>query len=386
MIAKTIKYAYYNQEKQKQESTRHKNKIWFYVRTKNQFNAVEEVYKLMNNAVIVTTATKFHNGLIPPIYEKDVLALDPTEGIKWYKILNFLLKTSLYFPKKFFLYGDIIFSIFNHKSFFEKKLREYNPKAVVFSNDHIPDIRSLLYCCLQQNIKTIYIQHAAVSEFFPKLSFDLSLLEGIISYNKYMGAGTPKGKVKIIGVPRLDKHIKKRKQPAFIDKIGICYSLGDDIKEITEFVKVLSKKHSGKITIRPHPQDNRPCPVLKSNQVVLSNSKTENAFCFLQKQDLIFSGNSTILLESVMMNITSIYCSFFNHDNFDYYNFYKNNMVYLLENIAQLPKILNNPHIPEKSTYLKAKPYNAAIGTEYEDKVSDKFVEAINNFIQGNET
>lgn len=45
-IAKTIKHAYYNQEKQ--ESTRHKNKIWFYVRTKNQFNAVEEVYKLVN--------------------------------------------------------------------------------------------------------------------------------------------------------------------------------------------------------------------------------------------------------------------------------------------------------------------------------------------------
>ena len=63
-------------------------------------------------------------------------------------------------------------------------LKKYNPKILFLSNDHSPFNRCLLHHSKSMGIKTIYMQHASVSDKFPPLEFDYSLLDGQESFEK----------------------------------------------------------------------------------------------------------------------------------------------------------------------------------------------------------
>ena len=53
------------------------------------------------------------------------------------------------------------------------------------SNDHSPANRALLLVAKSKGIKTVYMQHASVSNLFPVLDFDYSFLDGVNAYNIY---------------------------------------------------------------------------------------------------------------------------------------------------------------------------------------------------------
>ena len=73
---------------------------------------------------------------------------------------------------------DLVFVAIGYAEVYRRALRHYQPRAVVFANDHNDDARAMLLACRQLGIPTIYLQHASVSSLFPPLAFDLSLLEG----------------------------------------------------------------------------------------------------------------------------------------------------------------------------------------------------------------
>src|SRR5690606_18182252 len=72
----------------------------------------------------------------------------------------------------------LIYSTFHLYTFYRSLLDFYKPKNIFFSNDHTPAARALLIAAKDLSIKTIYLQHAAVSTIFPPLNFSLSLLDG----------------------------------------------------------------------------------------------------------------------------------------------------------------------------------------------------------------
>lgn len=73
------------------------------------------------------------------------------------------------------------------------------PTAVMVSNDHSGILRAIIKKAKEKNIKVIYTQHAQIGNNFPKLNFDLSLLDGIQALDKYINSGKPNGIIVITG-------------------------------------------------------------------------------------------------------------------------------------------------------------------------------------------
>lgn len=83
------------------------------------------------------------------------------------------------------LYFDRFCSIYYYIPYFIDLLKSVNPKFVLMSNDHSPANRALLFVAKSLGIKTVYMQHASVSELFPELDFDYSFLDGDRAYQIY---------------------------------------------------------------------------------------------------------------------------------------------------------------------------------------------------------
>ena len=99
--------------------------------------------------------------------------------------------------------------------FFLEELQKIRPKLALISNDHTVQARSLRISAEILGIKTLYMQHASVSEIFPPLEFDYALLDGEIAYpDLYKLLQNPrqkfrKDKAKCIRVPNTFDRSKK---------------------------------------------------------------------------------------------------------------------------------------------------------------------------------
>lgn len=374
-------YSIYKKKRIKENPTKsfQKAQRWFFFITKNQFTALENVYNKSPNSVWVTSLD--YIDLLPEKYRSNTLILeDYYNTIKWYTPLLFGLRIFLFSPLKTIKYGDGMYQIAGMERLFPFLLNKYSPEAVIFSNDHSPICLSLLHFCKKAEVTSIYIQHAAVTEYFPNLEFDLALLEGEDSFEKYKKIGNIKSKVEIVGAPRFEQFMEMRNTSTRCSNIGICYGKLDDINEVEALLIQLLEQYGIKICIRAHPQDNRLLSPHLCDQIEFSNARTENPFQFLSRQDVIFSGNSTILLEAVMMNCTACYCSSFNRFVFDYYGFFRNNVVDCIREVDQVANYLGSVN-RSSPIYLKSKFYNEAIGSDYETDVSDKCVDLIDDFL-----
>jgi len=57
--------------------------------------------------------------------------------------------------------------------------------VLVVANDHSYPCTTIVKAAQDEGVKTVYIQHASVSDKFPALKFDYALLEGLDSLEKY---------------------------------------------------------------------------------------------------------------------------------------------------------------------------------------------------------
>lgn len=134
----------------------------------------------------------------------------------------------------------------------DKILSEYSPKLLVLANDHSPFNRALLKMALRKNIKTLYTQHASVSNEFPKLEFDYSMLDGMESYINYGKTSKKNSKVLLVGASRLDNFYQTSE---YLEekKIGISINEFDNFETIKRLCIYLQKSLNFKIIVRPHP-------------------------------------------------------------------------------------------------------------------------------------
>ncbi len=259
-------------------------------------------------------------------------------------------------------------------------LKKYQPKTIIFANDHIPKHRALLLAAKDLQIPTIYLQHASVSKYFPPLQFDLNLLEGKDSLEKYESIGNIKGVVHLVGMPKFDKYLSYRNSKTTISSIGICTGLIDDLKDIEQFMTAIEKDIPwAEIHFRPHPRDTRNFKLAPSIKV--SDSR-ENIFDFLQKIDVVIGGDTSTHLEAVLLNIYSIYYKISPKNLFsDYYGYNKNGLSHFCANKEELIEHLNKIKTHKPEVYKNAAHYNALIATHEEGKSTEKSLKIINDFI-----
>lgn len=341
-----------------------KGKIWIFISSKNHFDSIGFLQKTLDNTIIVVPHSR---------------KLEMTDYIfPYYFKLFYYIKLPILWIGLLYQHNNIAKRYFNF--LFEaigiyeisiKYLKKLNPKAIVFANDHIPKHRALLLAAKQLNIKTFYIQHASISNTYPPLSFDVALLEGKDSLNKYKLCGKIGSEVKFVGMPKFDGFVKHRKEIRNnIISIGIAANPLDDLKYIYQLIHVLNLNFKRKrVCLRMHPQDKR---TLQHNHLdyEISDPNKEKAFDFLRNIDFLISGESSIHLEAALLYIPSITFGFNDKNHVpDYYEYVKNGLIKKVHDMAEIIDIIRNNKYTVNVEKLKY--YNDVVGTKWEGKSKD---------------
>jgi len=354
-----------------------KNKTWLLCSSLNNYNSLKFLGKKLEDSIFITTNTyhkksnlkdinrlSFHYNLIHlNEFPRNFIKVIQQHGFFGFKIIDVIIESS----------GMINTCL--------KILQQGKPKAIVFANDHNLKNRSLLLAAKSLNIPTIYIQHASVSHDFPPLKFDLNLLEGQDSLNKYKMVGEIEGLVKLIGMPKFDGYSQFRRTQKSIHNIGICTNVLDLKKDIINIIGSLHDTFPKlKITYRPHPNDRRNIQFPK--YVHISDSKNEMIFDFLKNQDFIIAGNSSLHLEAALINVLSVYYMITPDGRFnDHYGYVKNQLIQKVDNKEELKNYIQT-HLNNKTdVWQKAIYYNAAIGNNNGESSQTLVIQAINSYL-----
>lgn len=270
-------------------------------------------------------------------------------------------------------------------------LKKYRPRAISFSNDHTIEARALLLAANYLNIPTFYVQHACVRPDFPPLKFSVSFLEGQDSLDKYQKSGPIRGEAVLVGVPRITPYLKQRKTKTSqndaqkISAIGLCANLLDPAESIENLLRALKKHFPDRnITYRPHPADCRKIEI--PSGIPISNSREENPFNFLLKQDLVIAGNTSIHYEAALLNVRAIYYKFDPAGKTeDMYDFVKNGLVPEAATGTELIDEIKKVHGRQNHATEKVRYYDATIGTPDEGRSHQLVIQYIKDFLIQNQ-
>ena len=166
--------------------------ILIYSGTRNQLLSVESILKSLRKNNL-----KFNHIVYKNICGKNInnnnINLKFSLKIFFISIILFLMRvSSLYLKLKKKKHSTLIpwhFNLFCESyiyiPYFIDLLSKTKTKLIIVSNDHNLDCRCLRLAAQILSIKTMYTQHAAISEYFPSLEYDYALLDGVASYKIY---------------------------------------------------------------------------------------------------------------------------------------------------------------------------------------------------------
>lgn len=196
-----------------------------------------------------------------------------------------------------------------YRDLFNHVLAMAGPACVVMSNDHLTEHRTLLWCCRQARIPTVYLQHAAVTDRFPPLSFSYALLDGQDSLEKYRRAGPLESKVSLVGIAKFSDLAAVHPQGP-VTRIGVCTKTFSDLERVREACRSLKAAFPAlAVLLRPHPRSELgPLQALCAAEgIEMSNARKESSAEFLRRVDLVIAGNSSVLLDAAMLNVVPVY-------------------------------------------------------------------------------
>ena len=357
--------------------------VWLYVVSANNYDALEFITKARPDAVLVAGQAK-HIGR----YNATVNRLSLRHKLLYYwqfpLALVGLLRTDGSRAWRFF---DFIFYAIGYYEVYRRALRHYRPRAVVFSNDHNDDTRSLLLACRAEGVPTAYVQHASVSANFPPLGFDLSLLEGQDALDKYRLCGPVQGQVELVGMPKADAYLARRNMAPAVRRVGVACNIHDPLPPLTDaLVYLLRELPELTFTLRPHPSDGRDFGPLRKLLPTLqwSHAREENVFDFLLGQDALVAADTSTHLEATLLNVASIYYRFgTNPLTDDYYGYADRGLVERANNPAELAAALRRyaRHKPA-DLYRRAAYYNATLGTPDEGRSQPRTLALLNEWLE----
>ncbi|WP_305032472.1 hypothetical protein [Hymenobacter convexus] len=342
-------------------------KVWLYVVSANNYDALSFIKEARPDAVLLAGQAKNVGR-----YAGQVNRLSLRRKLLYYwqfpVVFVGLLRSEGWRAWRFF---DFIFYAIGYYEVYRRALRHYRPRAVVFSNDHNDDTRSLLLACRAEGVPTAYIQHASVSTSFPPLGFDLSLLEGQDALDKYRQCGPVQGRVELVGMPKADAFLGHKNIRLSVARVGLACNVHDPLPALaTTLTYLLEALPELSFTLRPHPSDPRDFGPLRSALPLLhwSDARQENVFAFLQRHDALIAADTSTHLEATLLNLASIYYRFSTNASIDdYYGYVAQGLIESARSLSELKLLLieYQKHKPI-DLFRRAAYYNATLGTKYE--------------------
>ncbi len=244
-------------------------------------------------------------------------------------------------------------------------LNKYAPKFVVVASDQDPFARALVSKARENDIRTVYVQHAAVTNKFPPLDFSFSFLDGKESLSKYKQAGEIKGTIVLSGGVRFDRVLTPHKSPQ--NMVGVAINTIDDKKKVKELCMYLISNNID-VVFRPHPTMNKSdwkvwC---KKNNVSFSDPDNEDSFQFLTGINLLVSNQSSIHLDAAIIGTKSTLYNFSNGIQNDYYGFLANDLIKESHTHEEIIMLLKD----NKGVNTNVRYYNSSSQTDFFGYVS----------------
>ena len=349
-------------------------KIWLMAGSKNNLDSLLFLQEGLADTVFITLNKKAQSMGDYPRLNLHHAAL------YWFRLPVLFFQLLPIFKDMMLKKPDALFRAMGLEEAALRILQRYKPRALVFTNDHVPDMRGFLWAAGQLGIPTVFIQHASVSTLFPPLRFDLNLLEGQDSLDKYRKCGPLPGKVVLIGMPKFDHYVKYRNASEKVNRIGLCANVMDDLTIIYQTIKeLLAAFPELELSFRPHPRDERSFDL--PSAVQFSRSDQEGIFEFLKSQDLIIAGDTSTHLEAVLLNIFSVYYPF-NDLVSDYYGYVKNGLIEQPGSLEGLIELIKRIKDDRPEVFLRATRYNTHVGTEQEGHSAEMAIRHIKALLE----
>lgn len=344
------------------------NATLFFVIAQNEINSVKPVIKNVPNAVIVGF-DNYKNGYpFGHIYFLSILFIP----IVFYR---YLTCKNPYHRKSYKYAFDGFCLSYASRLVLDRYLAKLNPSEIIIANQLSCYHRCLASAAKRCAIRTIYIQHASVTENFSDLNiFSAALLEGEDSLNKYQRNGTTNRDIFLVGMPKFDQYFSRMKKNQVINSIGICTNGIDDLDSYDNLIAFLVLKLPDlKIIIRPHPSDRRKYDwyqMSKKYNCSFSDVSKVESFKFFDDVDLIIAGDSNIHLEASLLNISCIYFDPL-ESNVDWYGFALNGLVYYCLKVDEAYEYIKKRIDGSLNVRQRAKYYVDTVDTCYDGKSAE---------------
>lgn len=354
-----------------------KKGIVILINTENQRNTLMPLANYMGECVTVLDYTTDSQMAKPTNGQLEYLSLKHSFNLLFSYFTMKGNKRSIY-RKRFYN----LFQIMGMYEFTKMQLSRKSSlpiKLVIVSNDHSGYSLAAILSCKTQNIDSLYIQHACVNSRVSPLFMNYALLDGLDAEYKYKNAGESTTKTFLIGTMKFDKYLNKDEIITQSKYISVCISkYFCDIEKNFELCVSLEARNIPFI-IRFHPNvaDGMRKKFIERGWSI--SNKHETAITHILKCNTIISGDSTILLEAIILYRRPLY--FASTGVNDFYQYLKTGI--LDEAYTSVEAVVEGLSMPfDIDTHrAKAEYYNSALNSDYEGKSVERTASIVDDII-----
>jgi len=377
--------------------------------TDNQFNSlvstIESMDKLgISNTILISwhlgdkNRKHFANSVDIKFSFADLISASVLFGIRAWSLYWGLRKQKRFIEIN--QYFDVFCEAYVFLPYFLTQLKTAQPGLVVLSNDHNLPNRCLRLAAEALGIKTLYMQHASVSDLFPPLEFDYALLDGKIALDNYTKCFEKKK-----STPRVTRNIAQckvflsgqKKPVAFVSSqvaetlcIGIGVNTLDDFHCVLKVLELFVDERVNCI-VRTHPAQS--CMFLAALQSFItnkpsikwSNAREHSLNNFFSKVSCLMAGNTSLHLEAALAGLPTFYFEMSDVVQLpDYYGYVKNGLSHPLEKEFTLQDLINgieNAHSNKRNQSIKQ--YSETYQTAWQDREGELAALVIKKIIIG---
>ena len=371
VIKRVITY-WYNDDREYRDKINH-CKVLLYTNSLNTYNSLTFLSDLKCSEFFLQANTISHISKQSNYLYKDVNRLEIRFKTPFWIVILMLINypiIALRF-RLFLLYPDFYFENWA-KDFLNKRLlSKANVQLVVFANDHNPENRLFLIAANELNIKTCFLQHAAVSRFSPSLDTQINFLFGEKDKYSYELKGKMAGDVFLVGSPKFDTLYPYRKNSYSLSTVGISTNSLDNFDNLNMLISSLIEVYDVRVILRTHPDDFRKIEI-QNEKVIIQRGNEVPIIDYLREIDIHIAGNTSVHVEALYLNIPSFY--YYSSPSMikDRYGF--NNFFRIEEFSIDKLKSCHISDYPKKLI--------ASMGESYDGHVSRHIKEILSNYIE----
>lgn len=201
-----------------------------------------------------------------------------------------------------------------------------NLQVVCIACDHSPIVMALLAAARRQGKATCYVQHAPVTEYFPPLTYDLSILYDRASIEAYRKAArrcdTAFDEETITLLPPFNETFRSPEVGTAPFQIGICLSFLPNMTTLEELIMSLAGRGNVvAILLRRHPRCQQDWSAITALPKVELRPQGEPALDFFAQADIALVPNSGVAIEALHYGCPTFFVPGADPFPDDYYGF-----------------------------------------------------------------